>query len=320
MNRKFLLRIFLTIIFLAIIIKSAGPAKIKEAAQAGNYVVILLAIFFTPICIGLKSVRWHLLARTVFAGLKFSRSLRSYLAGLGVSIITPAASGELARGFFLDREKGLELTGLVIVDKFVDLSMLLLLAFFGMGLVRKGLLRPLFFIMGVAFLFLPLAVKAGGQSLPSFFEKISSFLHTTSRQSFLLRLSSAVASLPPGLIVRALVLAFFNYLVYYLQAFVVVRGFAPEITVKAVALFPLVTLSTLIPTIGGLGIREFTAGWLLSHFGVTKAVAANGFFLHFVIVTVFPVLVWLVFWGGAKQRKSLAKTGEEGNKARGAIM
>ncbi|KPJ63437.1 MAG: hypothetical protein AMS15_00335 [Planctomycetes bacterium DG_23] len=317
MNRKLILRILLTIIFLALIVKTAGPAKIKEAAQAGDYVVILLAILFTPICIGLKALRWHLFARRVFPGLKFSRSLRSYLAGLGVSIITPAASGELARGFFLDRKKGLELTGLVIVDKFVDLSMLLLLAFFGMGFVRRGLLRPLFFVMGVGFLFLPLAVKAGWQILPALFERISSFVSTTSRQPFLLRLSSAVARTPRGLIMRALVLAFFNYLVYYMQAFVVVRGFAQELSVEAVAVFPLVTLSTLIPTIGGLGIREFTAGWLLSHFGVTKAVAANGFFLHFVIVTVLPALVWLGFWGGARERKSLAQTEEEGEKARG---
>ena len=302
------MRIFLTIIFLALIIKTVGFAKIKEAAKAGDYSIVLLAILFTPICIGLKALRWHLLARTVLSsGLRFSNSLRSYLAGLGVSIITPAASGELARGFFLNRKKGLELTGLVIVDKFIDLSILLLLSFLGMGFIAKGFLRPIFFIVGLSFLFL-------WRILTPLFESISSLFPAISKRPSFFRLSSAVASIPPGLITRALVLAFFNYLVYYIQAFVVLRGFAGEVGLEAVALFPLVTLSTIIPTIGGVGIREFTAGRLLSRFGVTAAVAANGFFIHFVIVTVLPVLIWLGFWGRARERKSLAGVKEEGAK------
>lgn len=309
-----MLRIFLTIIFLALIIKSAGPAKIKEAAKAGDYSIILLGLLFTPICIGFKALRWHLFARTVSGGLKFSLSLRSYLAGLGASIITPAASGELARGFFLDRKKGLELTGLVIVDKFIDLSMLLLLSVFGMGFVAKGLWRPILFIIGLCFLFLLLAVGVGWRMLTPLFERICLRLPLISRRPFFLRLSSAVPTIPPGLISRALILAFFNYLIYYIQAFVVLRGFAGEIGLEAAALFPLVTLSTIIPTIGGLGIREFTAGWLLSRFGISAAVAANGFFIHFVIVTVLPVLLWLGFWGGARERKSLAPVKEEGAK------
>jgi uncharacterized membrane protein YbhN (UPF0104 family) len=99
----------------------------------------------------------------------------------------------------------------------------------------------------------------------------------------------ALRAVSPGLIAKCLGIAFVNFAVYYFQVYLMLKAFAADFPVQAVCLLPIPTLSTILPyAIGGLGIRELTAGLLLQPFGVSPATAASGYLAHFVLIMVIP--------------------------------
>ena len=122
MNARNLFKVVFTLALVGLVIVIAGPRNILRAFQGTDPLFILLALPLTPVCIFFKAYRWHLLARSRIAGLGFLPSFKSYMAGLTLAVVTPMSSGELARGLHLDPKRGLELTGLVTVDKFLDLA------------------------------------------------------------------------------------------------------------------------------------------------------------------------------------------------------
>ena len=100
-------------------------------------------------------------------------------------------------------------------------------------------------------------------------------------------------------------LAALTQVVFVAQAWVVLSAFAPDVGFKAAALWSAVTLSTIVPTfLGGLGVRELTALWLLPSAGVDAVAAAQAAFAQFVLVMGPPGAVGALFLGGITQRRA----------------
>jgi hypothetical protein len=108
----------------------------------------------------------------------------------------------------------------------------------------------------------------------------------------------AVKEIPVALLFKCLGVALVNFAFYYVQVYLMVRAFSEHVGLSAVAWFPTITLSTIIPyAIGGLGIRELVAAYWLSNYGLTWAAAGSAFFAHFVIIMILPGLVGAVWVG-----------------------
>lgn len=290
MTAKSLFKIIFTLALVTLVVLLAGPGNIARAFRGADPVYILLALPLTPVCIFLKAYRWHLLARSRIPGLGFLPSFKSYMAGLTLAVITPVSSGELARGLHLDPKRGLELTGLVTVDKFLDLAAVGSYGCLGFlylcPLPGKMICAVAIACMTVGWLFLGPATTILEQ------------LFRARPDSRLGQFFASVKQVSVSLVYQCLCVAFINFAFYYLQVYLVVRAFAPQVGLSAVALFPTITLSTIIPyAIGGLGIRELTAAVLLSWYGLSRAAASSAFFAHFVLIMILPGIVG-AFWVG----------------------
>jgi len=281
-------RIVLTLVLMGLLVGWVGPASIWNTVRTSHLHLLLLSLLFTPFVIGVKTLRWLLLARTRVA-LSFKEALYSYLAGLALATLTPLAVGEAGRGLFVRFGDRADLTGKVILDKLVDLSAVGVFAGAGLALTEDAAAR----FIGVAIL----AVVVGAWGLGVFLlPKLQRLL--VGRQSGWLgrfRIPAVVDGLiatPRRQLFLNMGLSLIGFTIFYLQAFVLLRAFWPQATWAVVPYFPIITLSTILPiAIGGVGIREWTAILLLRQFGVTESVAFNAFFVHFVVVQLLPAIV-----------------------------
>ncbi len=255
---------------------------------ASDPALVALSLVFTPAVIGLKALRWQLLVGRR-ANFSYIAALRSYLAGLVLATVTPVAAGEVGRGLFVQRGNRAELTGKVIIDKLTDLSSLTVFA--GGGLLLSG--NPSARLVGLALL-----VGVGLVALISLLAlKVAQAKLIWKRWPWLERfritdILNGMAAIRPVQLGVNICLSIVGFVVFYSQAFVMLRAFWATASWEVVPYFPIITLSTILPIgIGGVGVREWTAVLLLRQFAVPEAVAFNTFFAHFVVVQVLPSLV-----------------------------
>jgi uncharacterized membrane protein YbhN (UPF0104 family) len=293
MNPQKAFKIAVTLGLVALVIALAGPRRIVGAFQGADYRLVLLALLFTPVCIFFKAYRWHLLARSRIQGLGFLPSFKSYMAGLTLAVITPVSAGELARGHHLDPKRGIELVGLVTIDKFLDLAAVGTYGFLGFMYLFP---LPVKLVSGLA-----IACLTGGWLFLRPAARLFERLLRAAPDSRLGRFFAAVKDVSIPLIFKCLDVAFINFAFYYFQVYLVVRAFARgPVALSAVAFFPAITLSTIIPyAIGGVGIRELTAALLLSPYNITKAQASSAFFAHFILIMILPGLLGALWVGRA---------------------
>ena len=283
-----------TLVLVTFLFAWVGPKKIWASAQTSDLRLLAISMLFTPAVIGIKTLRWLLLART-HTPISFPAALQSYLAGLTLAVLTPLAAGEAGRGLFVRTKDLAGLTGKVILDKLVDLSAVGL--FSGLGLVLVG---------GSAALGAGIAILAGMVAawtgmilwLPKLNERTK-----PSENSWLARLrvhdiARGLTDTPRAQLVINAILSLVGFTVFYSQAFVILLAYYPQAPLAAIPTFPIITLSTILPiAIGGLGIREWTAVILLRQFDIGESIAFNTFFTHFVIVQFLPALLGAVIIG-----------------------
>jgi uncharacterized protein (TIRG00374 family) len=260
-----------------------GPHRLLDALRQADPRILFGAVCLTPISLAVKITRWWVLARSVDAHIRWRDAAGSYLAGLCLAVITPFASGELARGLWFQQRA--ELTGKVLVDKLLDLTVVAL--FTVTGIIWIPGYVPLKIVCAVM-----AVVMAGAWSVRRWLGALGMRIGEKLRRPALVRLCEAVRHIETRVLGTIVLLAALFFVLFYAQAFVLLKGFAPSAPARTLTVFPLITLSTIVPiTIGGLGIREWAAALLLRHFEISDAVAVNAFFMHFIVITFIPGLL-----------------------------
>lgn len=301
-----------TVLLVGLLIAWVGPVSIWKTVRNSRAGPLWSSLLLTPVVIGIKSLRWMLLARRQSA-LSFGDALRSYLTGLTLATLTPLSAGEAGRGLFVRGGRPAELTGVVILDKLIDLSAVGLFAAAGLlwtadtsaRAVGWGVLGGLVLawggVWGSLMLARPRLLRWREQA--------------RERAQFkALAVLDGLMDTPGRLIALNMLLAVIGFAAFYGQAFILLRAFwpldLPVISWQVTTFFPIITLSTILPVaIGGVGIREWTAVVLLRQFGVPEAVAFNTFFVHFLVVQVLPALAGAVIIGSFRRKPDRAGLG-----------
>ena len=298
MRRKIftLLQIILSIALLALAVVIARPSNLTEELQHASRAWLAVSLLVVPVLIMLRVARWHFLARTRRASIGFSRSFHSYMAGLALAVVTPFAAGELARGAFAAPEDKAAFVGLTFLDKMLDVSSLLVLACLGFVVVAPGYLK----LAGAAALVLLFAALAFSRRIAGLAAALMPRWRLT---SVLQRAVAAARAVPSGTLAACFVVAVFNFAMLYCHLFMIMYAFSPDIDPKAAGLFPLITLSRVVPSIAGLGVREFTAGAIFAQaqYSVSSAGAVVAAFWQFVSANVLPAVAWLLAAGGFRR-------------------
>lgn len=273
----------------------ARPQALVNEIRAADWRLIALSALFVPVLMFLRTLRWYLIARTRRPQMTFGESMHSYIAGLALAVVTPWAAGELARGALLAPQDKAAFVGLTFLDKLIDATALYLFACIGVMAIAPGWYKAI----GAA----GAALAAIGWAVaPAMLTILDARLPQSRATDIMRRASAAGRQVPGRVLATSFALAGLSGAVYFFQLYVIMYAFSPSIRPEAVGLYPLITLSRVIPSIG-FGVREFVAGALFSRFqyDVTSAAAVDSSFVQYVIVNVAPAAAWLVASGGFRR-------------------
>jgi uncharacterized protein (TIRG00374 family) len=282
LKKRFFLSSLVTLGLLYLVLKKVGLGEIIGALKRVNGLWLGAAFLLMPLQLFLKVYKWRYLLRLNKHSIRFGEAAKSLLGGIGIGIITPARVGEITRVLYLKSGQRLRLSGLVIIDKFFDLFVVIALAIGGLTLVLNPSINALLLLLLILlfyFLFNPGRIKRPLEKLINrlpFKDKISEVLSGLDTLNW--RVSGFL-----------LFLTFLAFIVDFFQFYLLLFSFG-EASLKAAAFaFPLVILANILPlTVGGLGIREGVSVIALSLFGVAKEVAVNASFSLFLINTLIP--------------------------------
>jgi len=187
------LRPLLSMIFLLALALFVPPAAVIDALRGLDPRFIPLVLALNLPLLGTKILRWGWLVRAEASQVGWGAVARSYLLGLGLSLITPSGTGEVGRAAFLPPDAPrLALTGKALLDKLIDVGVLAVLGAFGLLISgERGAQVAGFVLLGLA---------GGGASL--LYAPRPAFLPQR-----LLAVWEKVAGVPPRLFIRLVLTA-----------------------------------------------------------------------------------------------------------------
>ncbi len=266
-----------------------------RSAKTGQLIIVLtLTIFFLlP-----KIYKWYYLVRQIDESVRFRHATLSYLAGLVLGVVTPARTGEIARVMYLDLNDRLKGAGLVVVDRLFDIWVVLLFSILG-SFVFLHYTFSIGLIIGVLSL---ITVLYFTRQLAGLLSRIIRFLPFKKKLESVLDASSAcTASTNTVVLISTLA----SYFVFCLQAYYFIRCFEEISFLNVLKSFPLIALVNVLPiTVGGIGLRENAAIFILGKFSISPGVAASVSFMLFFIDIVIPGIIGLLIWTFLKHKSS----------------
>jgi uncharacterized protein (TIRG00374 family) len=270
-----LIKIVLIVTFLILLIRLIDFESLKDVIVRAQIKYLILAVLFTPGIVFLNSYKWHLLINRL-RKISYSESLKSYLAGYAVGVVSPIKGGEFLRAYFIKGK--LSHTGfLVLIDKLIDISVICSYALIGLLLFFPKYFYIILIILGVLFFIIynpAKTLKSALKIVPDvdFLKKVVQKIRTYKPVAIPYKVSTLV-----------LLIAFFSCFIAYLQFYLILLAFDSEVMLKAVFfVIPLGSIAKLIP----LKVISSQASIVLiislfSLYGISKEAALSAIFLQF---------------------------------------
>ena len=271
------LRISLTVAILVALLIFITPAQAIEDLQGANWRWTGAALALSPLFLFCRFSKWMLLERQVLGPSSWGQGLQRYLWGMAVGLVTPGRVGELARvGGPKRLARG---TGLFFLEKAVEVSCL-----FGLCLLSLSMLEfvPPWTVLPMA-LVLGLALTGWRRLLSASLVVIGRLVGWPAPERRK-HLASAVSNLR---IRGCALLSLVCFVIYIIQAYLVLRALGVAADPQLILLFPIVLLANLVPiTVAGYGVRETLAVVVLQFREVPemKAAASVAFVTFFNLV------------------------------------
>lgn len=152
-----ILGIFISLILLAGLLYFSGFDRIFSTFSRANAFFIILGFVLWLFDTTLRVIRWNLLLKRVNIFIPLAKTLRVYLAGIFLSNLTPAKSGEPIRSIILKKTDGVGIANSlpsVVIERIFDLISMItifIIGFLLLGSAISGFYIP-FFIIIILFL------------------------------------------------------------------------------------------------------------------------------------------------------------------------
>ena len=135
---------------------------------SANLSFVLIALILTGVELLIKAIRWERMLKKIKVSLSFKKILSDYIISIALGNLSPARAGELYRVYStkLKNTSSFKLLSLIIIEKIIDLSvlvfMVLLFIFFYAKAVSSEILFffIIFFILFAFFLFFVFVKKS----------------------------------------------------------------------------------------------------------------------------------------------------------------
>jgi len=246
------------------------------------------AILF-PVIVFIGCEKWRQIIKD--GGIKATpwETIRSFLGGAAMGLLTPGRVGELGRVIFLKKEELGSLVGIAILDKVIDLNVTLWLAIYGSFVVFDGV---------VPYLFLTVGLLGGGfLTFPHMIGKIAEDMFNG---KFLVKklglLIEGMNAVRAKTVLLCIFYRFLASMIDMIQYYFLISAFVPIKLDQVFVVYPLIILTNLLQlTVGNIGVREGVAAILLSRYGIPPAVAVSASLLLFMLNSLIPGLLGVVF-------------------------
>lgn len=257
-----------------------GKALVRIDARLAIFTVLLTVPFL--FC---RMAKWFLLCKQLQTGSKTLAMVRRYLWGMAVGIITPGRLGELARTCpNTDRSAQ---AALFLLEKALDvicLAALCLLSLAMIHIVPVWALILLFLVLTIVMLL-----------ARSFAAKFGRWVHQRFGWQSKYDTQTMYDSLKRTRICSSILMSICCFAIFIFQCFLMLHALGYPVHWQVMGWFPLILAANVLPiTIGGFGIREWTAVWILQAENIPPAVAANSVFVVSVSDLVLPAVVGVV--------------------------
>jgi uncharacterized protein (TIRG00374 family) len=276
----------------------------------------LAAVFLANYLVtALLALRWKVIIGPFVRGIGFLETWRLTLVGLFFNVFLPTgAGGDIAKIYYLTRnqEEKLRLGISVLFDRFMGAVSVILMGGAGFLLYRNALpaqtgpmLAVLVALVGFAWLviawnglterFAALLPERAAKKTAAFF----SFLRGYGQN--------------PGIVVKSLGVSILCQTLSILIQYSVAGAFPGARDVSPLIFFifiPLIWVSTLVPSLGGLGVREFSYSFFFAPFiGTQEAIALS--LANLALITLQSALGGGVFLlSGGSRRKAPGGSGQ----------
>lgn len=289
------LLVLVGLFLIVVILSSLNLNKVLQLVSNSNPFWFSLAILTTAVIVVIKGLKWRVLLQEKRKKIRLRECIEAFLKGFFLSLLTPGRTGDFARAVFVRAQMGL-LFGLatVIVDRLIDIALLLVLALFALAtffwFTQTWIVNPLIIVgIGLAMALAVLYVLRPQQQ--GFFRKLLLGLAPQKeRKKIESHYSELVLEVrgigrKPKYLLAAIGLGILNWLLSVLVALFIAKGIGIEQPVYFFAIVvPLLALIEIIPiSVAGLGTREAGAILLFSTVQLNAETAVTFSLLYFFV-------------------------------------
>jgi uncharacterized membrane protein YbhN (UPF0104 family) len=286
-----LLKIGVTVIGLVYVLTKVPLADIQAELQDIQWSWAFLALLLMVISLLVRAYRWYLLLQGLGATIRFSRLVELYFVGNFFNIFLPSGfGGDVVRVFEAAQNVPTDIAaGTVIVDRLTGLLMLFVMSLVALPFRAEAFPTALMWqitavsivgLIGGLLLLDGRLIQSWGRWLPG---KLS----VTDPTKPLAKLLLAVQGCGRRAILGAAAISLcFNLM---LCAWWLFAGKALGFDIPYshyLLVIPILCVTQLVPSIGGLGVRETVAPILFAPVGLTFSQAATFSFLVFVLLRI----------------------------------
>jgi len=282
--------VFNTLISAALLLFLIFKIDLQEMfllVKQGNLVYFLLAVPIVPIMLLVKAKKWNVFLGCIKAEKNILKIFRIILAGIFYGMLSPGKIGELGRVYYLKESKAKTIPT-VIVDKFIDILLLVILSIIAVPIFFKN---PFFvtIAVGIGICLFASIIFITNRKVIKFLSRIFriSKRHVNEYRKIMLFLLSHK---------KALIISSLYGILYYglnlLLAALILSALKPSIDLTIVWLVPVIILFGNAPiTISGLGLREYVAVLSFELFGEPGYLAFSFSIINFCYATVVPGII-----------------------------
>ncbi|MHB9027131.1 MAG: lysylphosphatidylglycerol synthase transmembrane domain-containing protein [Candidatus Latescibacterota bacterium] len=284
-NHPLVWRILALIVLLSILLSNVRPGEIAAAFMKARPQYLGIVLIFLVPNLFLQAYKWHFLLRTITPRPPMRQAIASLFGGFFLGAVSPARTGELARGLFIPGHSKLKIASLTALDKGFNHVTTYTASFFALFLALPWPLK-----------LLPLLAETILVTLIVRFHRfrpmLERFCHRFSKKATVDNLLAAFDALSARTVLGMFALSVVFFLVYTTQFYFIILCFTDLDWTVAVRTVPLIyAINLVMPiTIGDLGVKEMASVKLLGPFGIAGGAAVSASLTQNLLTFIIPSL------------------------------
>ncbi len=280
-----IIRVVILLVLFSVLFNKVQPAEIINTFLQARLRYLVLAVFIMILKIILQTARWNYLLGTLEPKPALRTVLISLFGGFFLGAVSPARTGEFARGVWVPGHSRLRIASLTAVEKVFNHFVVL---FFG--------LTALFIVLPWPFRLIPLAAVPGLAAVLLSMHRLKPLWERVLRlfadEETVENALAAFSVLSPNRLFVMLLYSVAVYLAYSTHFYIVMLGFCDVSLSVAIKTLPLIYfIDLLLPiSLGDFGVKETASVSLLGYYGISGGAAFGASFTHNVLAFLLPGL------------------------------